>query len=325
MTFSAETIWQPYKPDESPGTNVIKLKNADLKAPFLKTAMYFASLDNEMIRPGGSGEPASVIRAKPNATANDYEVLGAPVPIEQFRGKRVRISAYIKTDSVDAAAGLCMWIKDADENVMAHDNLADHYAVGTSDWTRYDIVTDVPKNAAKIIIQTQIRGGGSVWSDGFEVCVVDDKVPLSDDHTWRSWSPRPAEYQTTLDKTVQLNGKPTICMSSDPGARTYNAYDRSIYDIDQYRGKRVRLTAMVKCQGVTGGSGPLMRAVGRDFATIKMDDHRGKREVRGTCDWAPYSVTIDVPKEAVAISYGVELTGRGTLWFTDLQLEVLDK
>ena len=90
---------------------------------------------------------------------------------------------------------------------------------------------------------------------------------------------------------------------------------------DEYRGRRVRLTGWLRTAGdtadvqarlwmrVDGGRGPLA------------SDYMLERPVVGTRDWARYAVVLDVPRDAIGISFGVALTGRGQLWLDDVTFE----
>ena len=50
---------------------------------------------------------------------------------------------------------------------------------GTSDWTRYEIVLDVPQNAAAIAFGIRLRGKGQVWLDDVQFAIVGPDVPTT--------------------------------------------------------------------------------------------------------------------------------------------------
>ena len=69
---------------------------------------------------------------------------------DDYLGKRVRFSGYVKARGVKGWAGLWMRV-DSQANprgcgeMLAFDNMEDRPIKGSSDWTRYDVVLDVAK------------------------------------------------------------------------------------------------------------------------------------------------------------------------------------
>jgi hypothetical protein len=89
-------------------------------------------------------------------------------------------------------------------------------------------------------------------------------------------------------------------------------------DAVQYHGKRLRLTALIKTADA-GKTQLWMRVDGPDNKILKfynMDD----RPVTGTADWKSYAVVLDVPPEAVVVSFGYFLDGKGEAWAKDFSL-----
>jgi hypothetical protein len=92
-----------------------------------------------------------------------------------------------------------------------------------------------------------------------------------------------------------------------------------------YRGKRIRLSGDIKTNGVfgivaeDGGAGLWMRVDGRDemLAFDNMDNTR----IRGTADWTPCEIVLDVPEDSEAIVFGLMLTGYGKAWLSGLSVE----
>ena len=97
----------------------------------------------------------------------------------EYLGKRVRLSGYVKSDKVTNWAGL--WFRvDGPNNgpnpsSLAFDNMQERPIKGTTDWTRYEIVLDVPEAAQRLAFGILLAGGGQVWMDDlkFEVSAHD--------------------------------------------------------------------------------------------------------------------------------------------------------
>jgi len=208
--------------------------------------------------------------------------------------------------------------------MLAQDDLGGRWVNGTTDWTRHDIVCDVSPEAASIIVHVFLRGPGTVGADGLELAVVDKSVPVNDDHRWRGWTQTPAKFQTALDRNELHNGRPTICMTgldTNHPVNDWIAYDHTELDVRPFLGKKVRLSVMIKSDSVSW-AGPVIRAVGVNNTSATRDEFYGKRPVRGTSDWTRYATTLDCPKDAVDLSFGVWMNGRGKVWFDDLRFEL---
>ncbi len=115
--------------------------------------------------------------------------------------------------------------------------------------------------------------------------------------------------------------------TTDPGERHAGARSlrlaaqssaTSAAPVDSVRGKRVRVRAWVKTREVKEWAGLWVRARGRRQQLL-LDDAR-RLGLRGTTDWTLVEVTLVVPHQAESVSYGVELTGKGTAWIDDLAL-----
>jgi hypothetical protein len=89
---------------------------------------------------------------------------------------------------------------------------------------------------------------------------------------------------------------------------------------DLYRGQRVRLSGFVRTGAPMAGTAALwMRVDGP--AGSESNDYMRHRPVAQATDWARYDVVLDVPRDAVGISFGVLLDGQGQVWLDDVALE----
>ena len=95
-------------------------------------------------------------------------------------------------------------------------------------------------------------------------------------------------------------------------------------ELSKYRGKKIRLTAMVKSEKVTARGGLFINVYG-PLGALTSDGQRGKRPVQGTLAWIRYTATAPVPEDATAIEYGVLLNGPGKVWLDDVKVEVVDE
>ena len=129
---------------------------------------YVASVDREMPRNGkGSAHFESTV-----LKTGGFGTLMQVFQAGDFRGKRVRLSGYARSQEVKDWAGLWMRVDGAGGKSLAFDNMQDRPIKATTDWTKYEIVLDVPEGAEQIAYGVLLRGRGDVWIDDLKFDVV---------------------------------------------------------------------------------------------------------------------------------------------------------
>ncbi|GCE18236.1 erythromycin esterase family protein [Dictyobacter kobayashii] len=96
-----------------------------------------------------------------------------------YSNQRLRFSAYVKAKQVQKAAGLWMRI-EGPRGPLRFDGMYNRSITGTSDWTRYEIVLDVPEDCTQIVFGLHLSGRGQVWLDDVELASVSSEVPTTD-------------------------------------------------------------------------------------------------------------------------------------------------
>lgn len=82
-----------------------------------------------------------------------------------YIGKRIRYSGFLRTEAA-GAAGLWMRVDSVKSGVVkpvAFDNMSRRSVTGTTDWSEYSVVLDVPKDADSISFGFLLSGVGTVW------------------------------------------------------------------------------------------------------------------------------------------------------------------
>jgi len=60
-----------------------------------------------------------------------------------------------------------------------HDGKKDRSVKGTTAWTKYEIVLDVPLQATNLAYGALLSGTGQIWFDHLKFEVVDNSVPTT--------------------------------------------------------------------------------------------------------------------------------------------------
>jgi hypothetical protein len=138
---------------------------------------YEIVIDQELSHGGSS---CAKIKARP--AARGFAAIKQECNAYKYLGKRLRLSAYIKTDNARHAA---LWFRvDGPNNeALAFDNMGGRPVSGTTDWRRYEIVLEVPKApevAKAIVFGALLVEQGTMWVDDFCLEEVRDAVSVTD-------------------------------------------------------------------------------------------------------------------------------------------------
>ena len=140
---------------------------------------------------------------------------------------------------------------------------------------------------------------------------------------WHKAGDRPNAYDMDLDPAASYGGKPSARIKSkDKSIEGFGTLMQTV-DADAYRGKRVRLTGNVKTENLDDWTGLWMRVDAANHKTIAFDNMQS-RPIKGTQNWQPYAVVLDVAPDAEAVAFGILVVGTGTAWLNQAQLEVVD-
>ena len=138
---------------------------------------YELGRDLEVLRGGRS---SAYLRSRSaDIGSESFIALTQLIRADLFRGKRVRLSGYLKVSAV-TGAGAGLWLRgDAPRNSNAFDNMADRRRVGTEDWRLAEVVVDMAPDVIGIAFGALHTGPGIVWIDDLRLEVVGPDVPVT--------------------------------------------------------------------------------------------------------------------------------------------------
>lgn len=81
--------------------------------------------------------------------------------IEQYKGQRIQLTAYIKTAKAKSAGA---WFRvNGEKKTLAFDNMNGRRLTGTNDWKKVTLVLDIPHEAESVSYGVLLEGKGQVW------------------------------------------------------------------------------------------------------------------------------------------------------------------
>jgi hypothetical protein len=140
-----------------------------------KPASY--TLANEP-SPNADGSNIAYLKSK-TTSVEGFGTMMQQFSPQQYLGKRVRVSASIRSENVKGWAGLWLRVDGENRDTLAFDNMQDRPIKGTTDWKRYEVVLDVSETARNLAMGVLLADGGQVWVDKFRIDVVPNSTPVT--------------------------------------------------------------------------------------------------------------------------------------------------
>lgn len=179
-----------------------------------------------------NNRPVYYLRSKINVESGFGASYKNKLP-EDYRGKRVMLTSFIKTKNVDSSAGMWMRVdggivNNANSEALSFDNMMNRPIKGTTDWKKYEIILDVPKESNGIIYGILLSGNGQAWFTEPSFETVSEDVPSTNMLTGEylkandGFSELPAELQN-IPNGIEVGHNPQTVMAE------YNKNDSMYY------------------------------------------------------------------------------------------------
>lgn len=97
---------------------------------------------------------------------------------DKYIGKKIRMAGYMRSKDVEKKAGFWLRIDKTDSKTIL-DNMHDRPVKGNTEWTKYEIVLEVPETAKNIAFGALLSGTGQIWFDNLSFEIANDSVPTT--------------------------------------------------------------------------------------------------------------------------------------------------
>ncbi len=123
-------------------------------------AGFATGVDREVAH---GGHPSVSIRSI--VEKDGFRAVTQLIKADAYRGKRVRLTGYLKTRDVRWHAGVWLRVDGPDAKLLAFDNMSDRPVLGTADWSQHAVVLDVPEAALRLAFGVLLHSPtGQVWA-----------------------------------------------------------------------------------------------------------------------------------------------------------------
>jgi hypothetical protein len=111
-----------------------------------------------------------------------FGILSQWIRADRYRDKRLRVSAFLKSEGVGptrrSGARLDVVVFSRTRR-LGGSSMFGRLVQGTTDWTKYEQVLDVPQEAVLVFVGVVLIGPGQVWVDDVRIETVGRDVPAT--------------------------------------------------------------------------------------------------------------------------------------------------
>ena len=137
---------------------------------------------------------------------------------------------------------------------------------------------------------------------------------------WFIAGSHPQHYVMEFDETITYANRPSMSIRACEEPKGFGNLMQEV-QATAYHGKRLQFAATMRSANVQQWAGLWMR-VDESEQRILAFDNMQNRPIKGTCDWAEYTVVLDVAETSSKIVFGFLLCGTGQIWIAQVRLVV---
>lgn len=139
--------------------------------------LYEISLDSSHPH---SGTTCARLRNSSKALKRSWATLMQDMGPQKYLNQRLSMSFWVKTENAQGWVQPWMRVDGPQKATVSFDNMCKRAIQGTTDWTQYSIVLDVPGDAVRIAFGVMLGGHGTLWFDDVSFEVVGKEIQITD-------------------------------------------------------------------------------------------------------------------------------------------------
>ena len=118
-----------------------------------------------------AGSKSAYLKSK-ESKIKGFGTLMQQCDAKDYLGKKIKMTAYIKSEDVKNWAGMWMRIDSKYGKVLGFDNMGKRPIKGTTDWKKYEIILDVSPDSGTLNYGFLLDGTGQIWFDQLNIEVI---------------------------------------------------------------------------------------------------------------------------------------------------------
>ncbi|HUG92910.1 MAG TPA: DUF4019 domain-containing protein [Planctomycetaceae bacterium] len=251
--------------------------------------------------------------------------------IQELPAGKLVLSGYLKTKDVEGAAAIKLRIVDYRQGPVPIKWVETPAVTGTTDWTRYRAEIEVPAGTTGEL-GLVLQGTGTVWFDEISLTPV---VNLLDNGGFeeRDEHGRPLGWTAVgdgvngvsfgLDQEVKHGGTASAHVANSSDVNEPWNWRQAITENLPY-GKTLRLSGWAKTKDAAPGASVGVQVLDADGRLISFHTTQHSVNFAGSVDWKPFQLEFTVPESTAQIAILAMILGRGSVWFDDFELTVVE-
>jgi hypothetical protein len=120
----------------------------------------------------------SIVKDIDGKDMDGFASLGQSFNPNKYLGKKIKLSGYVKSKDVEGWASLWMRTDQPTKYTLA--NMQGKFVRGTSEWTKCEIILDVPNDTKNIAFGGLLNGTGQMWFDNLKIEVANSSDKILD-------------------------------------------------------------------------------------------------------------------------------------------------
>ncbi len=314
--------------------------------------VYTVDIDHSVAHSGTASARIAFTDTDRLHQPRNYAYISTGIPADIFRGKRVRLSAYMRT--VSATVGIELWMKvpgtiegtptdpyipmSWDDTGYGHRNV-----FGTKDWVNETIVLDIPPEADFLVFGVRTGNYGQAWVDDVRLEVVGPDVPPTGRESSRQgknldfeqglsiWDQSSGQTGLTEMGTgpeMAHSGKLGAYIKHTGGEESLGGLDYPIIYGQYYRDKKISVSAFVNIDKAPKGANLYLEALYMNDSNDQLGSTVSNTvkllpSASSAQGWQRIVGTIDMPHRVWGLAFGIGANGDGEIWVDDVQIDVL--
>ncbi len=142
-------------------------------------------------RKPSKGHRVAYLRSVTKRTSG-FGTIMQTITADEYLGKRVRFSAAVRGEGIDASAGLWMRVDGSGSTPLAFDNMQSRPLKGSFDWADAEVILDVAPEAQAIAFGALLAGPGGLQLAQLRFEEISRAVPVT--HVERPKRPRNLDF-----------------------------------------------------------------------------------------------------------------------------------
>ena len=144
-------------------------------------------------------------------------VLAQHVRADAYRGKRVRVSAFLRTEGFRGEVALVMSVR-SEQRQLGFSMMERRVTSAATDWGEYSVVLEIPADSLLFTFNINVFGNGRVWADSITVDVVPDSTLIPPGNGVRQGAPpfAPNQSHEVRDQYANAPAAPINLGFEDP-------------------------------------------------------------------------------------------------------------